>query len=234
MLASMNSLRNCIVRAYDDAIGNVIDFHFDTYEWTTRYFVVDSGGFMPGKRLLIPPVALGWADLPRREFFVHCTKQEIAQMQTAAFDAVMSRRDEDAIYRHFEMRPDDWRGMRLPGSFGIHVVASLEADALAPLHSFGELRGFAVKAGDDHVGTLDDLFVEDAHWDQQVIVIALERGAGRVTAPVDLARPIDWRAREALIDAPAEVVRKAPQTQDRDGFEMEFLRAVKAHYDEAV
>jgi uncharacterized protein YrrD len=62
MLRSMNELYGYTIRATDDTIGSVHDFLFDDRECKVRYLVVDTGNWLPGRKVLIAPEALSKPD----------------------------------------------------------------------------------------------------------------------------------------------------------------------------
>ena len=43
-------------------IGEVDDLYFDDEDWAIRYLVVDTGGWLSGRKVLISPVAIGHPD----------------------------------------------------------------------------------------------------------------------------------------------------------------------------
>jgi hypothetical protein len=62
MLWSLEELRGYTIRATDGDIGTVHAFFFDDKTWAIRYLVVDTGAWLPGRRVLISPVALEQPD----------------------------------------------------------------------------------------------------------------------------------------------------------------------------
>jgi uncharacterized protein YrrD len=48
-------LCNAAVDASDGHIGSVYDLYFDNDDWTIRYLVVDTGGWLPGRKVLLVP-----------------------------------------------------------------------------------------------------------------------------------------------------------------------------------
>jgi hypothetical protein len=53
MLRSVKELQGYAIRAIDGDIGQVHDFYFDDQSWLIRYLVVDTGNWLPGRRVLI-------------------------------------------------------------------------------------------------------------------------------------------------------------------------------------
>lgn len=54
MLSSLKGLVSYAIEGYDGQLGYVYDFYFDDDTWRARYAVVDTGAWLPGRRVLIP------------------------------------------------------------------------------------------------------------------------------------------------------------------------------------
>jgi acetate kinase len=62
-LRSIKQLYGSKLRASDGEMGHVSDFYFDDQQWTVRYVVADTGSWIPGRLVLIPPHAIGIGSL---------------------------------------------------------------------------------------------------------------------------------------------------------------------------
>ncbi|HSF57103.1 MAG TPA: PRC-barrel domain-containing protein, partial [Candidatus Binatia bacterium] len=54
-----STLKGYSIGAKDGDIGSVEDFLFDDKLWTVRYLVADTAKWLPGRRVLLSPIALG-------------------------------------------------------------------------------------------------------------------------------------------------------------------------------
>src|SRR5256885_13988048 len=61
MLRSIEELHGYTIHATDGDIGTVHAFFFDDKTWAIRYLVVDTGAWLPDRRVLISPIVLGEA-----------------------------------------------------------------------------------------------------------------------------------------------------------------------------
>ena len=57
MLRSMKELDGFTIGATDGDIGMVNDCYFDDLSYTVRYVVVDTGGWLTGRKVLLSPIA---------------------------------------------------------------------------------------------------------------------------------------------------------------------------------
>jgi PRC-barrel domain len=62
MLRNVTDLQGYAIRATDGVIGRVDDAYFDDEDWAIRYLIVDAGGWLSGRRVLISPIAVGHPD----------------------------------------------------------------------------------------------------------------------------------------------------------------------------
>ena len=74
MLRSLKILLGDTVVANDGDIGKVHDFYFHDDTWIIRYLVVDTGHWLPGRKVLITPSALGKPDWDALTFPVALTR----------------------------------------------------------------------------------------------------------------------------------------------------------------
>ncbi len=59
MLQSIHHRYGQTIQATDGEIGHVKDFYFDDENWTVRYLVADTGGWLTGRLVLVSPQAFG-------------------------------------------------------------------------------------------------------------------------------------------------------------------------------
>ena len=57
-MLSMSQLKNFTLAAADGEIGRVRDLYIDDETWTVRYLVLDTGNWLPGRRVLISNAGL--------------------------------------------------------------------------------------------------------------------------------------------------------------------------------
>ncbi len=63
MLRSIKELGGyAILSRNNEAVGQVDDFYFDDQSWISRYLVVDTALWLPGRKVLIAPIALDRPD----------------------------------------------------------------------------------------------------------------------------------------------------------------------------
>jgi hypothetical protein len=106
-LYDTDTVKGYAIHATDGVIGHLIDFIFDDESWIVRYLVVDTGGWWPGRKVLLSPEwieSVNWYD---NKVFVSVTRQSI---KTAPQNDPFNPPDKDyeeRIFDHYR-RPKYW------------------------------------------------------------------------------------------------------------------------------
>ena len=120
------------MRATDGSIVQINDFLFDDEAWTIRWAVIDTGTWLPGRKVLLPPAELGRPDVMQREIPVDLTREQIEGSPSLETDAPVSRRMEGEIYGYYGWQPYWGGGMGYPGH--LPVGAGAAAAPMPPAH----------------------------------------------------------------------------------------------------
>jgi hypothetical protein len=167
-------------------IGKVHDFFFDDESWTSRYVVVDTGTWLPGRLVLISPIALKQPDWKAKAFPVKLTKKQVESSPGIDSDKPVSRQKGVELHKHFGW-PYYWGGVFLAG--GMSTMA--EAGELQPespgasgavateeeptgdphLRAMREVKDYHIQATDGEVGHLEDFIVDDQNWVIRYMVV---------------------------------------------------------------
>ena len=95
MLRSVSGMRGFTIHASDGDLGSVDEFLFDDAQWTIRYLVVNTGGWLSGRLVLVSPIAFRAVDWDRETFDVALTRQQVEQSPSIATDQPVSRQQEE-------------------------------------------------------------------------------------------------------------------------------------------
>jgi hypothetical protein len=202
MLFAVSALKGLAVAASDGGIGVVKDFLFDDRNWRLRWMVVDTGGWLPGRKVLIQPSAIApldlgptWANrLPQTNFApelwlsLRLTCGQVATSPELAEHEPVSLQMQRRLHEHYGWDPE-W-GASYFGANGIqtalltppHSLAAAERDdAYTPappdrgdphLRSVAAVVGYGIHASDGDIGHVENLLADDAHWDIRYLVAA--------------------------------------------------------------
>jgi len=106
-LRSFKETDHSQILAKDGKIGHVADFVADDEHWVIRYMVVDTGHWLPGRKVLIAPewiTAVIWEDSAVE---VDLTREEIKKSPEYDGTKRVDRDYEDALHDHYR-RPKYW------------------------------------------------------------------------------------------------------------------------------
>lgn len=237
MLRSIDSINGyTITDRNGEAVGQVYDFYFDDHTWTIRYLVVDTGVWLPGRKVLISPQALGepeWGggvSLP-----VNLTKEEIENSPPVDVDRPVSRQSEAALSGHYGW-PAYWNDVTFFDANAVGMPAetyvrsrqdAAEAEAARPvtaepqrelvtdpdLRSIEEVTNYYIQASDGDIGHVDDFVIDTANWTIQYMIIDTRNwwpGKRVLIAPTWIAN-ISWEESKVYVDLTRETIKNAPE-----------------------
>lgn len=247
MILSINELRHYDIAAKDGALGDVHDLFFDDHAWQVRYVVVDTGNWLPGRRVLVSPEAVDAVDAVDGKVALSLSKQELRESPGVADDAPVSRQNEIALADHFRW-PRYWE--EFPSGAGmLPLIPHLqrqpgEAVPTPPteeqaiprgdpnLRSAVEVEGYHVAARDGDIGHIDDFLIDDSDWSLRFLVVDTRNwlpGRKVLVAPA-WTRGIDWSDEKLMVDADKETIRKAPEYQPGMEIDQTLERRIFQHY----
>ncbi|HKW93831.1 MAG TPA: PRC-barrel domain-containing protein [Methylomirabilota bacterium] len=100
MLTPARKIIGLSIAATDGLIGTVKDLYFDDLSWTVRYLVVDTGKWLPGRKVLISPMSVSSPDL-RVDVAVSLTREQVKQSPPIEADKPVDRQQEEALALYY-------------------------------------------------------------------------------------------------------------------------------------
>lgn len=231
MLRNALRLIGLAVEATDGPVGSVADLLFDDRHWTVRWVVVDTGGWLADRQVLLAPAMLGEPPAPddaRRAFRVALTRWQVERSPDISSDEPVSRQHEVELFEHYRHEPY-WAGGD-PFSPGAPHWTAADMPKLAPvaaaehdehrctgdphLRSTTEITGYLVEARDGDVGEIEDFLIDPTltAWTIRYLVLDAGRwlpGRNVLIAPRWLS-DIDWQSRTVRIDRCLRHIKEAP------------------------
>jgi hypothetical protein len=105
MLWQSSTIIDSGIRATDGSIGSISDLLFEDSSWKVRWVVVDTGSWLPGRKVLLPPSELGRPQAMPQEFPVNLTRKQVEDSPGLGTDAPVSRQLEASTYGHYGWAP---------------------------------------------------------------------------------------------------------------------------------
>jgi hypothetical protein len=221
MLRSIKELHGYTVRATDGDIGTVHEFYFDDHTWTIRYLVVDTGGWLSGRPVLLSTLALGQPDWEERVFPVLLTREQVEHSPDIATHKPVSRQMEGDLHAYYGWSPY-WRtSMSTLGAGAAavaHVISGTEEGSGEPgrdphLRSTRQVSGYHIQASDGEIGHVEDFIAEDEAWVVRYIVVDTRNwlpGRKVLVAPAWIER-VSWAERKVHVDLTRETIKHSPE-----------------------
>jgi hypothetical protein len=225
MLWNASSLIGYAIEATDGAIGSVDNLLFDDRSWAIRWLVVDTGVWLPGRHVLLPPSRLDEPDVAHRRFPVRLTRRQVEGSPDLDTDAPVSRQYETELYSYYGWTPY-WVGGYAPLGGIVAPVAQpplmtagskpgiVVTDQGDPhLRATREVSGYDVHAADGDIGHVDDFLVDSDDWTIRYAVADTMNwwpGKKVLLAPQWL-KGIDWVEGAVRANMTREAIRNAPE-----------------------
>lgn len=238
MLRSARELRGYRVRATDGDIGRVADVYFDDSAWTVRYLVVDTGGWLSGRQVLVSPASCRAPDAAARILPVALGRQQVQSSPPAEADLPVSRQQEIELAAYYGW-PDYWVGEPVYGAGGVGWAPAAVARTPAALtggdphlRSAREVTGYHIQATDGEIGHVMDFLVEDETWVIRYLVVDTRNwlpGRKVLLAP-EWVRHVSWAEMKVLADVSRERMRHAPAFDPAAGLTREAEQRLYEYY----
>lgn len=212
-------IRNYNLSASDGSqFGRVHDVLFDDRRWTVRYFELDTGNWLPGRRVLISPESVERLDGEQMLIELALTREQVEESPSIGRDQPVSRQHEMALAGHYGW-PTYW-------AIGPHPVAGLPVQATPPeaeapeamrgdptLRSMHEVAGYHVEASDKEVGKVTDFVVDTEAWEVLHLVVKIGGlfSSREVLVPPTWRDGIDWREQRVRVDIESHVIEQGPE-----------------------
>ncbi len=251
MLQVASALNGCNIEASDGGIGSVGDFLFDDATWKLRWLVVDTGGWLTGRKVLIHPSAIGKADYERRELPVSLTRAQVKASPDILEDQPVSQQIERHLYDYYGWDPLWSGGDYFEGGFGVFAsplstpslfgrttvpdVAGFETDAPEGdphLRSIAATNHYHIHATDGVIGHLENVLIEDADWSIRYLVIDTKNwwlGKHVLISPYAV-REINWPDREIRLNVTRGQVKDSPAWDPAEIINQAFEKRLHAYY----
>jgi sporulation protein YlmC with PRC-barrel domain len=216
---AIEDIRGDELVARDGAIGSVDDVYFDDERWAVRYLVVDTGKWLPGRKVLISPASVEPLQSRADAIRVALTREQIENAPGIDEKAPISRSLEAAHARYYGY-PYYWTGPYLWGVTAMPLAPDWTQTAQATpteraekyakaeqaaeeshLRSSREIVGYKIRAVDGDIGHVEDFVVDDESWVISDMVVDTRNWlpGKKVLVPPTAISDIDWHTREVEI-----------------------------------
>lgn len=235
ILHRVDDLLDFPVFATDGELGRIKDVYFDDREWAIRHLVVNTGGWLIGRKVLIAPNAVervGWRE---QKLQVRLTRQQVQNSPDIDTDVPVSRQHEKALsdyygYPYYWSGPYLWGYTVVPGTIEPAVPGqpSLEeaqqqalreriererANADAHLRSGREVIGYHIQAADETFGQVEDLLFDDETWKIELLTVDMRNWwpGRKVLISAERIERVSWDDKSIVVNITREQIEHSPE-----------------------
>lgn len=254
MLRSVKDLRDYKVHATDGDIGGVDDLLFDDEQWTVRYMVLNTGGWLTGRLVLVSPLAVRNVRWEDSHIDVGLTREQIERSPDIAADQPVSRQMEQEYasyygYSPYWGGPGIWGAAMYPGYLGHASSVALGMHPMPPiprgrggreqehqgdqhLRSAHEVTNYRIQATDDEIGHVQDFVIDDETWSIRYMVVDTRNwwpGKKVLVSPRWIA-DIDWASSTVTVELTRDEVKRSPEYDPDAMLNREYEAQLHQHY----
>jgi len=207
------------IRATDGDIGKVREFYFDDQTWTVRYLVVETGGWLSGRHVLLSTAGIGRPEWEKHTFPTVLTKEQVEKSPPIDMDKPVSRQMEGKLHAYYGWFPY-WTGAGAAVAAAAAEMAAQKEESQADelqedshLRSTREVTGYHIQATDGEIGHVEDFIAEDEGWIIRYMVVNTRNwlpGRSVLVAPTWVEK-VSWPERMVFVDLDRETVRNSPK-----------------------
>ncbi|MGE0717597.1 MAG: PRC-barrel domain-containing protein [Alphaproteobacteria bacterium] len=236
------------VRASDGDVGSVADLLFDDETWTIRWVVVDTGGWLPGRKVLVATSAFEQPLAAERNLAVDVTRQRIEEGPSIDAAAPVSRQMERDVTSFFGWWPY-WEGAYPPSAIGVPFTPAAgmapaplrdgprQREADRPqgdphLRSTSEVVGYYIHASDGDIGHVEDFVGDDDGWAIRYMMVDTRNwwpGRKVIVSPRWITS-VSWGERMVYVDLTRDQIKASPEYDHGVGIERGYEDRLFGHY----
>ena len=236
MLRTTDELRGYTLVSGEEKLAKLEDLYFDDQFWTVRYLLVDTGGWLVQRQVLVSPRAVLMVDGLNETIATDLTKAQIKDGPAPDEHAPVDRQFEIAYNEYYGYSPY-WVG---PLAWGANSAPRPPEDA-APLeeraswdsHLFSvrNVTGYAVAGRDGDVGHVSEVLVDDDEWVIRYLVVATrDLLPGKHVLLPPRWTQVDWENKSISVDLARETIKAAPAYDSGVELDRAYEDALFRHY----
>ena len=249
MLWNASAIKGYAIAASDGRFGTVSDFLFDDATWLVRWLVVDTGTWLSGRKVLLPPLVLGHLHPTEHEFPVRLAKQQVKDSPEIDCDRPVSRQMETHVYDYYGWYPY-WGTSLYMGGFGYlggpmmgsssmesrrreqHIPDTHPSDGDPHLRSIEAVTGYHIHATDGEIGHVEDFLVDDTDWSIHFLIVDTKNWwpGKKVLISPRSAQAINWDDRLVNLNVDRQRVKSSPTYDASTTIDRAYEKRFRDHY----
>lgn len=239
MIVGLKSFLNFTIGAVDGEIGTIKEMFFDDRSWTVRYIVAETGRWLPGRIVLLPPQTLthlDWDDA------VYQTRMSMEQIKKSPrVDSKPPVHVQEQVKSEDQSLKNYWFGIAGAGVLmpSPHVIKSEQERQESQLQDFddhlrssNEVTGYHIHAKDGEIGRVDDFILNTTTWKIESLI--METGSWLSKRKLMLSpsqiTDISYPTARIIVDATVEQIRHNTEFDDRSPINVVYEKNLRDYY----
>ena len=233
-LRKLRDLMGFSLNACDGEIGKLEEVYFDDNRWIVRYFIVRTGNWLLGRKVLIMPAVINGIDEEAKTLNVDLTREQIKNCPTVNTKLPVSRHYEEEYYRYYGWEPYWSDGpMSGPALYAPPPVEVVPKDPEHPhLRSSDEVESYSIQTHDGDIGHVVDFILEEPGWVIRYLEVDTRNwlpGKHVLLAPTWIGE-VDWAKQDVKAKLNREAIQTAPPYDPARIISQEYQVALFEHY----
>ncbi len=207
--------------AVDGQVGSVQQLYFDDQNWKVRYLIINTGGWLSERNVLIAPIAVAGIDDAGASMRINLRKDQIEQAPPIEKAKPISRQYEEAYYEHFRWAPYWQSGTTVLGTpipypdplpVKVDEPVLSESPEQSHLRSSAEVTGYGIHARDGEIGHIEDLVIDHEDWIVRYAEVDTRNWlpGKKILVPTGRIKQIDWHSRSVSMSLTRHAIQSAP------------------------
>lgn len=239
MLQAAKKFISIKVQCLDGECGHIRDIYFDDDKWTVRYFLLDTGKWLPGELVLVSPLAVDEIDFKNKILEINLTREQIEKSPKPSEHKPISRQMEEKYANYYDY-PLYWPGsgiwpavgydLAYYASFKNHRISDAEKKDESQevkkedrhLRTINETKGYFIEAINSRFGHVEDFVIDDETWELRYLVVDTINWwpSKSVIISPQWVKNIDWAESKIVLNLEKEKIKNSPtyseENLDRD------------------
>ncbi len=246
MLTRAQQLIGYKIAATDGEFGKVSDIYFDDHSWTVRYFIVDTGGWISGRLVLVSPESIVAPDDEAHTMRVSLTKQQIEAAPSVDTEKPVSRQQE-IPYREYFGWPPYWSGFFGAGAVNYVPLSTETVDAAVDdqqraiqegdpnMRSVDVVSGYHIRATDGDIGHIDNFLIDSTTWAIRYAVVDTHNWlpGKKILLALDQIDALDWATSEVDVHLTRARIQSAPEFDASHPLDTDYEKQLRQYYEAA-
>lgn len=229
MLISAKRYHGFRMIGVDDDVGTVKDLLFRDDRWIVEYLDIDTGKWLPDRRVILPPAVVKSVDYSEKTLRVHLTRNQVREGPPLESDMPVSHKMELALSQYYAW--GDYAASKVPGT------AERLEEEMPGVRSTKTVTGYRVAGTDGEFGYVDDFLVDEhdlqeESWHIRYFVVGARKWlpGGKCLLSTEWIDRIEWVSSCVQVDLTEESIKASPEFDPERPINRRYEEVLYDHY----